>query len=260
MIAVSPHPDDEILGAGATLMAFREAGWRVINLACGLGREDDRERRRAELVESCRLARFELIILDGIPPLAGGDDADVARSALSAAIAVELARSRVELVVSPSPHDGHPGHEVVGRAVCDAVESTARPLEVMLWGLWGDLPVPNVLVPFDQSRLEELRHALRAHAGELERNRYDRLLESRAAANAVLGAERVFGFGSRGSQRPYAELLMDVRWSPGGGWRLTAPRELDPALPAADAGPEIGSWLRAPSVRSQLTRSCMERA
>ena len=40
VLAVSPHPDDELLGAGATLMALRDAGWRVINLAASLGRED----------------------------------------------------------------------------------------------------------------------------------------------------------------------------------------------------------------------------
>jgi hypothetical protein len=123
----------------------------------------------------------------------------------------------------------------------------------MFWGLWGDLPVPNVLVSFDPARLHEIRRALRAHTGELARNDFDRLLEGRAAANAVLGPERVFGFGSAGRPADYAELLTGVRWTPAEGWRLTAPQEFDGANPLrAEPGADIGWWLHAPSVRTIL--------
>lgn len=43
-------------------MALRDAGWYVVNLACGLGRPAHAERRRAELAEACRRAGFELVI------------------------------------------------------------------------------------------------------------------------------------------------------------------------------------------------------
>ena len=49
ILHLSPHPDDEIAGAPATLMALREAGWRVVNVACGLGRPAQHQRRRAEV-------------------------------------------------------------------------------------------------------------------------------------------------------------------------------------------------------------------
>ena len=68
VLHLSPHPDDEVLGAGATLLGLREAGHRVINLACSLGRPEQQERRRAEVTEACRRAGFELIVHD--PPLA----------------------------------------------------------------------------------------------------------------------------------------------------------------------------------------------
>src|SRR5579862_5666598 len=102
LLAVSPHPDDEILGAGATLMALRDAGWRVVNLACGLGRDPDRERRRAELIEACRRARFELVVPEG-------------DRAISESIAAAIDGFGVSLVAGPSPHDIHPTHEAAGR-------------------------------------------------------------------------------------------------------------------------------------------------
>ena len=33
VLHLSPHPDDEIAGMPATLMALRDAGWRVVNVA-----------------------------------------------------------------------------------------------------------------------------------------------------------------------------------------------------------------------------------
>ncbi|HEY3728146.1 MAG TPA: PIG-L family deacetylase [Solirubrobacteraceae bacterium] len=255
VISVSPHPDDEIVGAGATLLELRDAGWRVVNLACSLGRPPDRIRRRAELVEACRIARFELVIAPGMPPIGSGDDLAVAQTALSTAITDLRRQSGAQLIVGPSPHDGHHGHEVVGRAIRDAVEAGGEPLDVMFWGLWSDLPVPNVLVEFGAARLHELQDALGAHARELARNRLDRLVESRATANALLGAERVFGFGLPGAQCEYAELLTLVSWRPERGWRLPRSRSFDPSSPTAEGeGPDIGWWLHAPSVRSSLRR------
>jgi LmbE family N-acetylglucosaminyl deacetylase len=254
VLSVSPHPDDELIGAGATLMALRDAGWRVINLACSLGRPEDRGRRLVELTDACRLARFDLVIPEGLPSIGAGDDLTLAQRVLSATFVDAVDSSGAELTIGPSPHDNHHGHEVVGRALRDAVQARGKPAQVMFWGLWGDLPLPNLLVPFDAARLAEIQRALAAHAGELARNRFDRLVESRAATHAVLGPERVFGFGTRGADHQYAELLTDVSWSSEEPWRLTAPRVLDASQPMAPGdGTEIGWWLHAPSVRTTMS-------
>jgi len=251
VLSVSPHPDDELIGAGATLMALRDVGWRVVNLACCLGRPADLDRRRAELTEACRLAGFELLIPDGLPAIGAENDLALAQRVLSGAIVGALEQTSAELIIGPSPHDGHHGHEVVGRALRDAVEDRGEPAHVMFWGLWSDLPLPNLLVPFGPARLAEVQRALAAHASQLARNRFDRLVEARAAANAVLGPERVFGFGTRGADHEYAELLTHASWSAEAPWRLTAPRELDASQPLVGGdGADIGWWLHAPSVRN----------
>ena len=270
VLLVSPHPDDELLGAPATAMALRDAGWRVVNLACGLGRRVDRERRRGELTEACRRAGFELVIPDRTPPIGRDDDLDAAQVELSATIAVQVQETGAELIIGPSPHDGHHGHEVVGRAIRDAVEGRSQPLSVMFWGLWADLPFPNVLVVFDGDRLAEIEHALGAHEGELDRNRFDRLLRGRAVANAVLGPERVFGYGASrvaggadrvaGEPAEYAELLCEVQWTPGPGWRIGPPRLFEPSATGADrprdtgagAGADLGWWLHSTSVATRM--------
>ena len=204
VLHLSPHPDDEVLGAGATLLGLREHGHRVINLACSLGWPDQHERRRAEVTEACERLGFELIVHD--PPLAisPDDDAFAARKLLAATVERIVAEERVDLVVSPDRDDAHHGHKTVA-----AVARTAG-VRWWSWGLWRDLARPTIYVPFGDRRLAELQHALAAHRGEVARNDYPELLRARAIASRVLGAERVFGFGSaRRSELPYAELLSD---------------------------------------------------
>jgi LmbE family N-acetylglucosaminyl deacetylase len=222
VLHASPHPDDELIGAPATLLALRDAGHEIVNLACSFGRPDDAATRRAELEEACRRAGFELV-------------ADVEPH--------ELLRERsFDLVIGPSPHDRHPAHETIGRALV-----AAAPERLWLWGIWGALPFPTTIVEYDDARLQEIHHALEAHESQVGRNDYRRLVEGRGLASTVLGAELVFGFGSPGLAGPYAELTTEVVRT-GSGWRLGAPRMLaaDDPFPAP-TDRDIGGWLHAPS-------------
>lgn len=248
LVHFAPHPDDELIGCPASLMALRDGGWKIVNVACGLGRPDERDRRRHELEVACARAGFELHVPDGLPGIGSRDDLHRAEGQL-----VQTARSLIDrfdaaIVCSPSLHDRHPGHEVVARAVRRACErgSTAR---WWMWGLWGDLALPSLLCEFDRDRLEEICFALEAHAGELHRNDYRRLVEGRAAANSVLGAERAFGFKDAPSHdAELVELVCEALWHDG-VWRRAQPRWLsaDRALEAV-AGGRIDWWLDMPSV------------
>jgi LmbE family N-acetylglucosaminyl deacetylase len=234
VLHLSPHPDDELIGAPATLMALRDAGWRVVDLACGLGAPGQRERREAELREACRRAGFELRLTD---PEAPGD-------AIAAAIdAVEPA-----LVLSPCPQDRHPAHVRVAAATVAALERGERAPRWWAWALWGALPQPTLATGFDSPRLEEILAALSAHEGELARNDYRRLVRGRAEAAACLAPELLFGFGAAAGERPpYAELLTElVRVD--GGWKLGSPRWLDPAEVLASPTELDGAALTHPAV------------
>ncbi len=244
VLHVSPHPDDEAIAVPATLLGVGAAGHRVVNLACSLGRQAQAGRRRTELERACRRARWELVIHD--PPLAisRGDDRDRSQSALALTLQALIEAWQVDILVAPSPHDGHHGHEVVGRAARDAVAGLSRPPSLWLWGVWADLPFPTLYSGFGRRRLRLALRVLSAHRGELARNDYRILVRARAAASRVLGAERVFGFGEPMRAKPYAELLTEVVRDDG-AWRIAGPRELDVRAPLAGLvpGPAIGWWL-----------------
>ena len=255
VLHVSPHPDDELLGAPAALVALRDGGARVVNYAVGLGRPGDRARRLGELRTACARAGFELVVADPPHGISRDDDLGAAEERLAAEVAGLVQEGAVDLVVSPSPHDRHHGHEVVGRAVREALRARGDGPAWWMWGLWASLPLPTLYVPFGAAELERIRHALAAHSGEVRRNDLLDLLEARARTNAVLGAELVFGFGSAGPGARYADLLTEVRRD-GGAWRLGAARTLDPDAPLGHVGtpgPRVDGWLDAPGV-SELLR------
>lgn len=210
---LAPHPDDEALGAPATLLALRDAGWRVVDLACGLGSvPGDRVRRREEVIDACTRAGFATRI-------AASEDVE-------AEVAAAVAHERPALVVSPDPDDDpHPAHAAVGRAARLAIEAAPEPrARWWTWALWGELRRPTLLVPFDAARLAELTHVLEAHASQLARNDYRVLLRARAELARIRGPELVFGFGAAGIAEPYAELLTERVLGADGEWSRGEPQ------------------------------------
>ena len=249
----APHPDDELLGAPATLMALRDAGWRVVNVAVSLGRPADHDRRRQEVEEATRRAGFELIVPPDLAHISSSDDRATGRAEVRAVAERALAELRPDVVVSPSPHDRHHGHEIVARGVSDAVRSGGDgPRRWWLSGWWASLPLPTLGTVFDEPRLVEIVHALEAHVGELDRADYRRALEGRGEMNAVLGPELLFGFGAEANGGAYVELLTEIV-AADGRCLLGRARWLDVAeWSAAPSQVDVASWLDAPSVADRF--------
>jgi hypothetical protein len=132
--------------------------------------------------------------------------------------------------------------------VQQAVTTLPSSVRWWMWGVWGDLPAPNVFFAFDQKTMDRALHILEAYAGELERNDFRRLLTGRATANAVLGSERVFGFGApAASTLPYAEVLTEVRHLDG-RFMASEPHQLDEGpSPEARFDLDLTPWVTAPS-------------
>jgi LmbE family N-acetylglucosaminyl deacetylase len=249
VVHVAPHPDDEAVGCPASLLHLHDRGWTVISVIASLGFEDQQARRRAEAEEASARAGFVPVFLD--PPLTLDLDADLAHA--THRIATELPaiveEHKASIVVSPSPHDVHHGHETVGRGVQRAMAALPTSIRWWMWGVWGDLPAPNVFYAFDEGALTRAARILDAYTGELERNDYQRFLAGRAAANAVMGSERVFGFGSASATTlPYAELLTEVCLVDG-RFVASQPHALDEGRePGATSSVDLTAWLDSPTV------------
>ena len=249
LLHVAPHPDDEAVGCPGALLHLQDRGWTIVSVVASLGFESQWVRRRAEAEEASARAGYVPVFLD--PPLDLDLDGDLeaATARLSLELPALVTAHGASIVVSPSPHDVHHGHEAVGRAVQRALAALDDTVRWWMWGVWGDLPAPNVLHPYDQSVLDRALHVLDAYAGELERNDYRPFLTGRAACNAVMGSERVFGFGAPSATTlPYADLLTEVRLL-GGRFVASEGHFLDEG-PEPDTlyDVDLTPWITSPSV------------
>ncbi len=231
ILVISPHPDDESIGAPATLLNLQESGFQVVNYAASLGKPEQYDRRSGELSEACARAAFELIIPEHPARISSGDDMVTAQGEIAEAVSSLIHERRPIAVVSPSVHDGHHGHEVVARATRDGIEASGMETRWFMYNIWGDLPFPNVYSAFHQNTLDKVQHILGAYEGENDRNNYQNMVLGRAILGAVLGSEKVFGFGSAAaSTEPYAELLTEAVYTDG-VWKEGAHRVLDKSDP-----------------------------
>ncbi len=247
LLALAPHPDDEILGVGAAHIALASAGHEVRVYPVTLGRRGDRERRHDELVRCCRVAGLELI---DVPPLdmsvGEGDDLRAAAAELAAALPAHL--EGVDAVSGPSPRDVHPAHEAISGAVASVIESTGADRRLWLWSIWGTLPRPTLWFPFPEALLDHQLAALAEHRSQVTRSDIPRLVRGRAEAASVLGPELLYGFGIDAPDEPYAELLCEAVHHHG-VWYAGLERQLDPADPlggeqAFHPHMPVGSWVR----------------
>ena len=247
VLAVTPHPDDEILGMGATLIALAQAGHEVLVHPVTLGRREDRERRAAELQRCCRVAGLTLLDVPALDMSVGeGDDLHAGARELAHALAGSLAG--VELVAGPSPRDVHPAHTAVAGAVATAIEAAGSDRRLWLWSIWGTLPRPTLWFPFGDALLDHQLAALDEHRSQIERSDVPRLVRGRAEAASVLGPELLYGFGARSQSEPYAELLCEVAYRRG-VWLAGRERRLDPSAPLGEGAAwhtrvPAGSWVR----------------
>jgi LmbE family N-acetylglucosaminyl deacetylase len=140
-LVAAPHPDDEVLGCGATIARKRAAGTEVRVLFAtdgrharvdGLSPQAIAELREAEARAAARrmgVAPDALIFL-------GWEDGSLARreDELRVRLAVEIARFAPDEIYAPCRFDAHPDHEALGRAAAAAARSRSTPLlEYPVW-------------------------------------------------------------------------------------------------------------------------------
>ena len=137
----APHPDDEVLGCGATIARKRAAGTEVRVLFATDGRHGRVDGLTPEALARVREAEArDAAKRLGVAPDAliflGWEDGTLAsrEEELRLRLAVEIARFNPDEVYAPCRFDAHPDHEALGRAAAAAAHSRATPLlEYPVW-------------------------------------------------------------------------------------------------------------------------------
>jgi len=195
-VVLAPHPDDETLGCGATILRKVAAGTPVTIVVMTDGSASHRsgnisaDELAALRVREMAEAAARLGIGDSALRWAGFGDGTLADHEEDAAryIGALLRELRPDEVYATSAHESHPDHASLGRAARAAVGDTASTLllEYPVW-LWNSWPVQRghrVRSCVDALRavlgrravkvcagdhLAGKLHALQAHASQLAR-------------------------------------------------------------------------------------------
>lgn len=169
VLVLAPHPDDDILGCGGTLVKHVRAGASVTVLYLTDGRkgdptfasEDDLVRQRQrEARAACSVLGVERLEFFGIP-----DQELRASENLVARIGESIGRHKPDLIYVPFFLDNHADHYETCRALARVRE--ARGIDIAAYETWTPLAFPNIVI--DISRTVSLKErALRCHETQLK--------------------------------------------------------------------------------------------
>jgi len=164
ILVLAPHPDDEIIGPGGTLLLARAAGCAVNVLFLTTGRAHDRETRRSEAQALCAAAGFEALF--------AGGDADAIDVAETARLLAELVSGRsFDVLFLPFFLDDHDDHRLASAVLSAAAKARAvagrLPREVWAYHVYGPGPMNCVV---DISDVADRKRALIGlHASQMEK-------------------------------------------------------------------------------------------
>jgi len=175
VLVLAPHPDDETIGCGGSLVRHRDAGdpVKVVFLTNGAAGDSSGKYRRDQYVAIRQEEAERACTCLGVTDLEfwGYEDRSLAgsRGALRRLIDL-LADFRPELVYAPSPMEIHPDHRAAAFLLSDAVRSSDLAFEIAFYEIGQPISV-NLLVDIS-GVLDRRIKALETYESQLKERPY----------------------------------------------------------------------------------------
>lgn len=189
-LVVSPHPDDDAIGCGGTILKLLEMGKvvRVCYLSLPMSGVELREQRKEELEKALQVLKVKDFSIN---------QAEFPTSAkeVRGIIAREIQGWRPDCVLVPSPLENHDQHLMAFQAYLEHVKGMTDPPATLMYEVWGPL-LPNLVVDIDKV-MEGKLESIRAHASQVRMVDY-------CAMVAGLNQYRAYSNGAKG----YAEAFL----------------------------------------------------
>jgi N-acetylglucosamine malate deacetylase 1 len=163
MLVISPHPDDDAIGLGGTIIKMREKGVsvRVVYLSLPLTDAPNREERRRETLQSLEI----MGVKDSFIP-----EGDFPESGLLRDLLVKEIRDySADVVFVPSPLENHDQHLKTFSSYLEALKLVGE-VNTALYEVWGTI-VPNMVVDITRQAQDKAK-AIAAHATQVKKVDY----------------------------------------------------------------------------------------
>jgi LmbE family N-acetylglucosaminyl deacetylase len=160
VLFVAPHPDDEVIGCGGTMLRHADAGDAVtiVYLTRGersrgypwLSAAERKTKRVAEAKASCSvLGVKDAVFLDGIDGRCG--EPEVAE-ALTAQLSAVINSRNPKIIYVPHADDNHPDHVAAYQVVSQIVRNTDWRPKIYQYELWSPLDADFAVDVTDQMK------------------------------------------------------------------------------------------------------------
>lgn len=200
ILVVSPHPDDETLGCGGTLIKMKKKGHQIywLNIT-DMGIEDGWDERHVKHRKKQIIAVKQLYHFDGFfnlafspTKLSGMDENELIRE-----IKFVFDEVKPEWIIIPGRYDAHSDHHIV-HDCCMACAKTFRALYIKRittmeivseteFGFQQEKFVPNLFIDIS-NEMEEKLNAIKLYDTEIEASPFPRSLENIMALATLRGS------------------------------------------------------------------------
>jgi LmbE family N-acetylglucosaminyl deacetylase len=189
MLVISPHPDDDAIGLGGTMIKMQEKGMmvRVVYLSLPLTDAPSREERRRETLQALEIMGMkDFYIPDGDFPESG---------ILRDLLVKEMRDYSADVVFMPSPLENHDQHLQAFSSYLEALNIVGE-VNTALYEVWGTV-VPNMVVDITNQAQKKAK-AIAAHASQIKKIDYVNMAKGlnqyRAISCGVSGQAEAFLF------------------------------------------------------------------
>jgi len=211
IVVFSPHPDDDVISMGATIIKLIKNKNKVScvyltpspkGVLGDILVEEKIKIRENEAIEACKIIGSKPIF----SYLARNEEKiDLSNDNINKILNV-LKTERPDIVALNHKEDMHPTHRMCSRLILKALEKF-HVVKKWFWEEWTPIQNPNCFIFFDENIMNVKIKAIRAHKSQIKRARFDLATKSLNLYRGIMGGEITRGFGSSSEKINYAEVF-----------------------------------------------------
>lgn len=217
VLVVVPHPDDESIGMGGTILKHFADGDDVFVLfltSGGLGIPDTDPVVAADIREGEAVAACDILGVRGYH-FARFPDGDL-MSHVDAAVEVVKAQmvGEIDRVYTTHQDEDHIDHRaaamIVGRAVREVNDQFGIHTDAYGFEVWTPVRRPDMLIGFDQGKADLKRAAIAAHASQDDRNNFGIAIMGLNRYRAIMHDAFAMGYAEAFTKLEEAKLRVTI--------------------------------------------------
>ncbi len=164
LLVVSPHPDDEVLGAGGLIRGWAQAGRAVTVVSITDGEAAYPDWRGLDQIRHAELTRaIDTLCTHGVISVRLRiPDGRVARHTATLRAALSALADQDTTLIAPYESDGHPDHEAAGAVCCELART--KDLALARYPIWAWHRLTPATMPVRWAKFPLQRAACQAKA------------------------------------------------------------------------------------------------